>query len=313
MTGFDFDFSKAAKATKKQARLRMALHGASGAGKTYSALAIGSQLGERVFLLDTEFGSASKYADYFDFQTLEQPLPDFHPERLISFFEKGPDMFDVLIVDSMTHFWNAQRGFLELVDEVAKKAQAKGGKFDSFGAWKSIDPLYRRLVYSIHACRAHVIVTLRAKQEYAKEEGDNGKSRIKKVGLAPQMRDEFQYEMDVEGMLNIEHDLVIGKTRCPDLDGGIFNKPGKNVADVLKRWLNGGAPAREMAKPAPQAEVEPEWFHDVLTAITYADNQDQLKEAQERAAKHKADMTPAVRAKLIEAVNDAKGRLAAAQ
>lgn len=49
-------------ATKRQAKLRLALDGPSGSGKTYSALAIAAALGERIALIDTEHGSASKYA-----------------------------------------------------------------------------------------------------------------------------------------------------------------------------------------------------------------------------------------------------------
>lgn len=311
MTSFDFDFSQAEQASKKQARLRMALHGASGCGKTYSALAIGCEMGDRVFLLDTEHGSASKYADKFKFDTLPNPLPDFHPERLISFLNKGPDRYDVLIVDSMTHFWNAQRGFLELVDEAAKKSQAKGGKYDSFGAWKSIDPIYRKLVYAIHACRAHVILTMRAKQEYSKEE-EGGKTKIKKMGMAPQMRDEFIFEQDVEGMINMDHELVIGKTRCSELDGNIYEKPGKNVAAILKRWLSDGAPAREMPpQQQDSAQQEPDWFVEALASIKAAENQEELTAAQNGVVKFKGQMTEELRQRLYKAINEAKKTLSA--
>lgn len=306
MAGFDFDFSQAEQATKKQARLRMALHGASGCGKTYSALAVASHLGERIFCLDSEHGSSVKYAPPFVFQTLPKPLPDFHPERLISFLDKGPDLYDVLIVDSSTHFWNGPRGFLALVDERARSKAANGGKFDSFGAWKDVDPLYQRLVHSVHTCRAHVIFTMRAKTEYSKDE----KGKIQKLGLAPQMRDDFQYEMDVEGMLTIDHDLVIGKTRCPDLDGKVFNKPGKDVADILRAWLNDGAAP---ATSAPQPAGDPEWFADALSAIRAADSEDELKAAQQIAVDHKNEMTPHLRGRLVNAVRDAKVRMAQAQ
>ena len=59
------------KATKRQSKLRLALIGPSGSGKTYSALAIARGLGGKVALIDTEHGSASKYAGLFDFDVLE--------------------------------------------------------------------------------------------------------------------------------------------------------------------------------------------------------------------------------------------------
>ena len=51
------------KATKKQAKLRLTLDGPPGSGKTYSALELAKHLGGRTALIDTEHGSASKYAD----------------------------------------------------------------------------------------------------------------------------------------------------------------------------------------------------------------------------------------------------------
>ena len=60
-----------ARATKSQAKLRLALFGPSGAGKTFTALRLAKGIGGRVALIDTERGSASKYADRFEFDTLQ--------------------------------------------------------------------------------------------------------------------------------------------------------------------------------------------------------------------------------------------------
>ncbi|HEY9663174.1 MAG TPA: AAA family ATPase, partial [Allocoleopsis sp.] len=69
------------KASKTQAKLRLALIGPSGSGKTYSALAIAVHLGQSVAVIDTEHGSASKYADLFTFDVCE--LQSFHPQQYI--------------------------------------------------------------------------------------------------------------------------------------------------------------------------------------------------------------------------------------
>jgi hypothetical protein len=235
------------KATKAQAKLRMAVHGPSGSGKTRSALEVARHLGKRIALVDTERGSASKYANLVEFD-VQEVYDNYHPNRAIKAMdEAAAEAYDVLIVDSLSHFWNGPGGFLELVDEEVKKMRARGGKADSFAAWKEIDPIYRRLMQAILACPMHVIVTMRAKQEYVKEQDDRGKTTIRKVGMAPEMRDAAQYEFDVEGMLDIDHNLVIGKTRCDELDGKVFNKPGREVAEILKRWLSDGAPVAQAA------------------------------------------------------------------
>ncbi|MBM3892681.1 MAG: AAA family ATPase, partial [Verrucomicrobia bacterium] len=58
-------------AVKSQAKLRAALFGPSGSGKTYSALRMAAGIGGRIAVIDTERGSASKYADRFKFDTCQ--------------------------------------------------------------------------------------------------------------------------------------------------------------------------------------------------------------------------------------------------
>ena len=59
------------KAVKTKQRLRLAIDGISGSGKTYTALAIASGMGGNIALIDSEHGSASLYADRFEFDTMD--------------------------------------------------------------------------------------------------------------------------------------------------------------------------------------------------------------------------------------------------
>jgi hypothetical protein len=74
------------------------------------------------------------------------------------------------------------------------------------------------------------------------------------------MRDGIEYEFDVCGDMDQENTLVITKSRCPKLAGGVFPKPGKELAGVFKEWL-GGVPGKQVEpeppKDAPMAPVEP--------------------------------------------------------
>lgn len=63
------------KATRKKAKLRLALTGPSGSGKTYSALLVAKGIGGKVAFIDTEKGSASLYSDIADFDVLELDPP----------------------------------------------------------------------------------------------------------------------------------------------------------------------------------------------------------------------------------------------
>ena len=92
------------KATKQQSRLRFAIAGPSGSGKTYSALRIGQALGESIAVIDTEHGSASKYADLFSFDTA--PLINHSPDQYIELIkEAGRSGYEVIIIDSLSHAW----------------------------------------------------------------------------------------------------------------------------------------------------------------------------------------------------------------
>jgi hypothetical protein len=231
-----------ARATKHQAKLRLTLDGPSGSGKTYSALAIGTALGGRIALIDTEHGSASKYAgDPFTFDTLK--LDSFEPRRYVKAIKDAEAAgYDVLVIDSLSHAWAGKGGALEQVDQ---RAGAKGNKF---AAWRDVTPMQNELIDAIIGARLHVIATMRTKTEYAVDQ-DNGKTTVRKLGLAPVQRDGVEYEFDLVGDLDLNHNLHITKTRCKALDDVVIAKPGAQLAATLKAWLDDGTPEPPHANP----------------------------------------------------------------
>ena len=70
------------KAIKSKSKLRVMLDGASGSGKTYSALVLAAAFSDKVAVIDTEHGSASLYADKFNFDVV-QLKPPYAPENYI--------------------------------------------------------------------------------------------------------------------------------------------------------------------------------------------------------------------------------------
>jgi len=220
------------KATKTQARLRLALSGPSGSGKTYSALAIAQHLGKTIAVIDTEHGSASKYADRFDFDVCN--LEDFHPGKYLEAIKAaGQAEYDVIVIDSLTHAWFAE---LELA--------GKG-----FEGWKNVRPLERASIDGMLSSPAHIIATMRTKTEWVMEEYVNkaGKtcSAPKKVGMAPIQTSGIEYEFDLSGELNLDHLLTISKSRCPELSNTNHLNPGQELAEKLLAWLTDGAPMPE--------------------------------------------------------------------
>lgn len=222
------------KALKHEAKLRMALTGPSGSGKTYSALSIATAMGGRIALIDTERGSASKYADIFSFDVCE--LESFHPQRYIDAIREAEAAgYEIIIIDSLSHAWMGKDGALELVDRAAKASKSQ----NSYVAWRDITPLQNALVDSMIGARTHIIATLRTKTEYAQEKDDRGKTVIRKVGLAPVQRDGLEHEFDILGELDYQNTLVISKSRCSALQGVVIEKPGLEIAEILVVWLKG--------------------------------------------------------------------------
>ena len=106
------------KAEKSKSKLRAAFFGPSGAGKTYSALAIASGMGKKIAVMDSEHGSAAKYSDRFDFDVVDLESKDIaeYVQMINAAQEEG---YEVLIIDSMSHAW------YELLDDVNKIANAR--------------------------------------------------------------------------------------------------------------------------------------------------------------------------------------------
>lgn len=226
------------KAVKTASLLRLAFTGPAGSGKTYSALSVATALGGKVALLDTEHGSAAKYADIFQFDTATLE-PPYHPDRYIEAIRAaGKAGYDVLIIDSMSHAWTGTGGMLDVVNEIARAKYQN----NTFMAWKDGGIIQNRFIDAILTAPIHIIATMRSKTDYVVETNEKGKSQPRKVGTAPVQRDGFEYEYDVIIDLGIDNMGVVNKTRCPALAGKVIDKPGAPLAATLAEWLKGAPP-----------------------------------------------------------------------
>jgi len=231
------------KATKTQSKGRMALVGPSGSGKTYTALRVASALaqGGRIAVIDSERGSASKYADLFDFDVCE--LDEFGPQAYVSaIYEAEQAGYAVIIADSISHAWDGQGGALDQQHNATKRS--KSG--NSYMAWREITPIHNRFVDAMVGCSAHFIATMRAKTEYVLEENGKGQKVPRKIGMAPVQRAGMEYEFDVVCDLDHELNSVVTKTRCPQLSEKVYHKAGENdLGEVFLSWLTSGTEAPE--------------------------------------------------------------------
>jgi ABC-type dipeptide/oligopeptide/nickel transport system ATPase component len=226
-----------ARATKKAAKGRVAIDGPSGSGKTYTALTIATVLGDRIAVIDTEHGSASKYADLFEFDTLH--LHRYSPQILIDALAAAADAgFQVVVIDSLSHFWMGTDGMLEQVDKAAKRAGGHG-----MSGWKELSPVERNMVEAMLGYPGHLIATMRVKTDWVEGENARGKRQMMKVGTKAVQREGLEYEFDLVASMDLNNELTVSKSRCPALSGEIVDRPGVAFAETFKAWLDAGEAA----------------------------------------------------------------------
>lgn len=219
------------KATKAQSKLRLALFGPSGAGKTFSALRIASGLGERIAAIDTERGSISKYANRFNFEVCELEEPTI--ENYIKLIEIANE-YDVLIIDSLTHGWQ------ELLEEIDLMAKTRFGG-NTWAAWSEGTPKQKKMINALYRSKAHIIGTMRSKTEWTLTRDDkSGKTQPMRVGLAPEQGKGIEYEFDMLMEINPDHIATVIKDRTGKYQDKMIKRPDEEFGASLQVWLHEG-------------------------------------------------------------------------
>ncbi|WP_291073021.1 MULTISPECIES: ATP-binding protein [unclassified Empedobacter] len=219
------------KSERKKAKIKMALQGSSGSGKTYSSLLLAQGITNKDFskiaIIDTENGSADLYAHLGDYNVLALQ-PPYTPEKYIEAIELcEKEGMEVIIIDSISHAWD------ELLDFHSKLAG------NSFTNWAKVTPRQKAFTDKILQCKAHVIATMRTKQDYVLNQKD-GKYVPEKVGLKAVQRDGLDYEFTLVFDIDIKHFAVSSKDRT----GLFMGRPefiiNSGTGRRILEWCNSG-------------------------------------------------------------------------
>ena len=254
--------------SKKQVKIKLAIQGCAGSGKTYSALLLAHGLcpeWEKIAVVDSENGSADLYSHLGNYNVL--PLSDsFTPEtykEAIDICEKAG--MEVIILDSISQCWD---NLLEY------HANLQG---NSFTNWQKVTPRINSFIRKILQSESHVICTMRSKQDYVLNE-KNGKMVPEKVGLKAVMRDGIDYEFTTVFEIGMNHQASVSKDRTSLFMG----KPGFTITEAtgqeILAWCNEGISAesvrQEILKAGSMEELAalchrfPEWGSQLAPDFT---------------------------------------------
>jgi thymidine kinase len=206
-------------AVKTLKPLKVLSYGPTYSGKTLSSLylAVGlvmkirncteAEAYKHIVLIDTEFGRGALYnkIGLYNYLRIDPP---YYTEKLVDLIEQLNNMpeVDVIVADSLTHFWVKEGGIL---DQKAAKDKMGG---NSYTNWQDFTAKFNKMIDTILASPKHIFATARAKTDTALVTGENGKATPKSYGLKPELRDNVEYDFDI--VFNIDkqsHNLIVDK------------------------------------------------------------------------------------------------------
>lgn len=287
-----FHFSPAVRA---QVSILIALAGASGSGKTFSALRLAKGMAPagKIAFIDTEARRGLHYAGQFDFLHTDM-RPPFKPERFIQAIRAAEDVgAEVVIIDSFSHEYDGDGGILDWADHLAESG------VKSPGNWKEPKLAHKKMMNALLQCRASLIFCLRAdeKIEIVREAG---KTLVRPLGWVPICEKRFMYEMTASFTLTpdrpgIPHFDLPHKLQSQHRGMFTDKEPiSEQAGRALAEWAKGGDPspqqqpngtvrtAADQPAPAPSTGAG-----EVQSADEYAERWavilDDAKDAQQLA------------------------------
>lgn len=235
-------------AVRRNTHILLALAGASGSGKTYSALEIATGLAGangKIAVIDTEAGRALHYADRFKFDHCDLG-PPFTPQRYREAIEAAEKAgYAVVVVDSFSHEHAGEGGLLEMAEAELLKPNIR-----SPANWAAPKAAHKRLMNRLLQCRAHIILCLRAEEKIRIEKMTDertGRERtvVVQAGWQAITEKTVMFEMVVSFVMSPEHPGVPIEGSGKIQDQHRFAFPtGKQVTreagKLLADWAAGG-------------------------------------------------------------------------
>lgn len=233
------------KAVREDVWLKIQFGGTSGAGKTYTALRVGTGIARkcnsRIAFISSEKSRTLYYADKFDYDVLE--LDNYSPEDYIKAIDMAVEAgYKVIIIDSTSHEW-------QWLNDVHGKMPG-----NSFQNWGKLKPRHAKFMAKILQCPAHVLTCARGKTEWSLEDKDGKKVPIK-LGLGNEGDKQADFEYTVSFM--IAQGTHIASVDAGGKDNtGLFDEKYEVLTErhgeMLYDWANSGVRPASIPKDIPE-------------------------------------------------------------
>lgn len=280
-----------APAVRKAVPLLIGLNSPSGAGKTFSALRLGTGIqrvvGGDIAGIDTEANRMLHYADRFKFHHIPF-APPFSPADYLAILEfvvsKGAK---TIIIDSASHLHDGPGGVLEMHEaemqsqrDRQRDRQRDGGDdeggVNSFAAWAKPKAQLRRFINEMTTgfgrpdLTLNLIFCFRAKQ---KLKLDRGSKKAVELGLQPIADPDLRFEMTTNILLHNgargvptwqtsiagEKDVI----KLPDQFAhmfGISTQLDEEIGQKMAEWSTGGAAPKAAAQNPEDTKKNERWL-----------------------------------------------------
>ena len=275
-----FDFRPAAR---ENVGLLIGLSGASGSGKTYTAMRLAKGIaGDQPFaVIDTEAGRAKHYADRFRFDHGDLRPPFTPAAYAAAIAAADAQHYTAIVVDSMSHEWAGEGGILDAQEgELDRMAGTDWKKREAckMAAWIKPKMAHKQMVQRLLQVRAHLILCFRAEPKIEMVRNEKGQMEIREKqsltglhGWIPISEKNLPYELTASFLLMPDRPGVPLPIKLQEQHRALFplDQPITEASGVqLAAWAQGGAPP---AAPTPAPDTEQQWLAKILAAKTKAD------------------------------------------
>jgi hypothetical protein len=208
-------------------RAKVALQGASGSGKSYTALLLAYGLCgayEKVAVIETDYKSANHYSYFGAFNTLTINAP-YKPEKFtdaIDLCERSG--MEVVIIDTLSAEWTDIGGMQERMVEEGTECMH----------W------HQSLLQSIQKSPCHIIAIIRSKECFHLSIRGN-RQEVQKVGLDPIQQEGIHYHFHTVLSLDMNHKVKALKDRTSFFEEHSDLVITDDIAALYAKWCAGNS------------------------------------------------------------------------